>query len=58
MGITVLELTKLDKFKSFRLLAGHRGLDNVIEKVGILDYEFVANINGQFNSNQTLYMLY
>jgi len=48
MGITVLELTKLDKFKSFRLLAGHRGLDNVIEKVGILDYEFVANINGQF----------
>ncbi|MDD2481278.1 MAG: PucR family transcriptional regulator ligand-binding domain-containing protein [Lutispora sp.] len=40
MSITVLEAIKLDIFKNFRLIAGHRGLENKIEKVGILDYEY------------------
>jgi len=48
MSITVLEATKLPSFRNFRLIAGHRGLDNSIETVGILDYEFITKIEGQF----------
>ena len=47
MGLTVLEATKLETFKNFRLVAGHRGLDRIIEKIGILDWEFVNKIEGQ-----------
>lgn len=52
MAITVLEATKLRAFKNFRLISGHRGLDNIIERVGILDYEFVTNMKGQFVQNE------
>jgi hypothetical protein len=45
MSITVLEATKLASFKNFRLITGHRGLDNIIETVGILDYDFTQRIN-------------
>ncbi|WP_243157967.1 PucR family transcriptional regulator ligand-binding domain-containing protein [Aminipila terrae] len=44
MSLTVLEATKLDTFNSFRLVAGHRGLDKIVEKVGILDWEFIKKI--------------
>lgn len=48
MAFTVLEATKLASFKNFKLVAGHRGLDHLIETVGILDYEFINKIEGQF----------
>lgn len=48
MSITVLEATKLETFKNFRLIAGHRGLDNIVDKVAILDWEFDTKIEGRF----------
>lgn len=48
MSITVLEATKLSTFKNFKLIVGHSGLDRQVEKIGILDYEFISNIHGQF----------
>lgn len=47
MSITVLEAMKLDIFKNFRLIAGYRGLENKIEKVGILDYEYDKKFDEQ-----------
>lgn len=47
MGLTVLELIKLDIFKNFRLVAGQRGLDKPVEKIGILDWEFTNKIEGR-----------
>lgn len=46
MTLTVLEATKLSTFENFKLVAGHRGLDRVIEKVGILDWEYIKKIEG------------
>lgn len=40
MGISVREVWALKEFQAFQLVAGESGLDNQIEKVGILDYEF------------------
>ena len=40
MGITVQEVCALKEFKAFRLVAGEAGLSNMIEKIGILDYEY------------------
>lgn len=48
MVITVFEATKLDTFKNFRLISGFSGLDNLVDKVGILDWEFFSNMKGQF----------
>lgn len=48
VSITVLEATKLNTFKNFKLIVGHSGLDRQVEKIGILDYEFISNIQGQF----------
>ncbi len=47
MGITVREIWELKEFQRFRLVAGESGLDNRIEKVGILDYEFALQDNTQ-----------
>lgn len=52
MSITVFEATKLDTFKNFKLIAGHRGLDNIVKKVGILDYEFITKIEEQFTRGE------
>ena len=52
MSITLLEAMKLDTFKNFRLIAGHRGLENKIERVGILDYEYDKRIEGQIYKRQ------
>jgi hypothetical protein len=48
MAITVFEATKLNTFKKFRLVSGFSGLDNLVEKVGILDWEFFSNMAGEF----------
>lgn len=40
MGISVKEVWALKEFQAFQLVAGENGLDNQIEKIGILDYEF------------------
>lgn len=48
MAITVFEATKLNTFKKFRLISGFSGLDNLVEKVGILDWEFFSNMAGEF----------
>ena len=48
MSITVLDAMKLNSLKNFKLVAGQWGLNRNIEKVGILDYEFVKKIKGQF----------
>lgn len=48
MSITVLDAMKLNSLKNFKLVAGQWGLNRNIEKVGILDYEFIKKIKGQF----------
>ena len=48
MGITILETMKLDICKSFRLISGINGLENPVDKVGILDWEFFKREKGQF----------
>lgn len=40
MGITVREVWELKEFQAFQLVAGEEGLDNRVERIGILDYEF------------------
>lgn len=42
MGLTVREIWQMEKFQSFRLAAGRKGLDNEIENIGILDYEYAV----------------
>lgn len=49
MPITVLDIMKLETFREFRLIAGERGLENPIERSGILDYEYEEHFEkGQF----------
>lgn len=40
MSITVREVWELKEFQAFQLVAGEKGLDNRIDAVGILDYEY------------------
>ncbi|WFD11140.1 PucR family transcriptional regulator [Tepidibacter hydrothermalis] len=49
MGVKVREIIKLDNFKKFRLIAGASGIDNDIDKVGILEYEVMDDFEGLFN---------
>lgn len=42
MALTVREIWQMEKFKAFRLVAGEKGLDNEIENIGILDYEYAV----------------
>lgn len=48
MSITISEALKLKHFRKFELIAGEWGLDNRIEKIGILDHEIVEDLNGEF----------
>jgi hypothetical protein len=48
MSITIKEALKLNNLMNFRLVAGEWGLDKGIEKVGILDYEIIDEIEGKF----------
>jgi hypothetical protein len=49
MSITIKEALKLKNFRHFQLIAGEWGLENRIEKIGILDHEIVEDINGEFS---------
>lgn len=41
MGLVALrDMVQLDTMKSLKLIAGERGLDKKVKKIGILDYEF------------------
>ncbi|MDR3164689.1 MAG: PucR family transcriptional regulator [Synergistaceae bacterium] len=40
MYATIRDIINIDKLKSLKLIAGGKGLDNRVEKVGMLDYEF------------------
>ena len=42
MALTVREIWQMEKFQSFRLVAGKKGLENEIENIGILDYEYAV----------------
>ncbi|MCI8638670.1 MAG: PucR family transcriptional regulator [Coprococcus sp.] len=42
MALTVREIWQMEKFQSFRLAAGREGLENEIENIGILDYEYAV----------------
>lgn len=42
--VTVREIIKLDKFNQFRLVAGESGLDNLVIRGGIIDYESIENL--------------
>lgn len=45
MALTVKQLTQLQSLQNFKLLAGKNGLDRVVTSAGLLDYEFLDNIN-------------
>ena len=42
MSLTVRDFWQMEKFQSFRLVAGRKGLENEIENIGILDYEYAV----------------
>lgn len=48
MSIKISEALKLRYLKSFQLIAGEWGLNNSIDKIGILDHEIVEDIRGEF----------
>lgn len=52
MAITVIEATKLETFKNFRLISGISGLNREVEKVGILDWEFFSKSEWVFNEGE------
>jgi hypothetical protein len=49
MGVKVREIIKLDNLKKFKIITGERGLDNNIDKVGILEYEVMDDFKDLFN---------
>lgn len=54
MSINILDAMKLDTFKNFKLIAGHGGLENRVNSVGILDYEFLTEVEEQIYKGQFL----
>lgn len=52
MSISIFDATKLRTFQNFRLISGVSGLDRMINKVGILDWEFFHRIPGHFVSGE------
>ncbi|WP_291575780.1 PucR family transcriptional regulator [Clostridium sp. UBA4548] len=52
MAITIIEATKLETFKNFRLISGISGLNREVEKVGILDWEFFSKSEWVFNKGE------
>lgn len=45
MALTVKDILTLPSLKSFKLIAGNKGLSNDVITAGIADYEFVKGIN-------------
>ena len=52
MYLSVSEAMNLDTFKSFKLIAGHKGLNNKITKVGVLDFEFTQKGEHHWSEDQ------
>ncbi len=48
MAITVLKATKIGTLEELEIVAGHNGLDRLIETIGILDHEIIGRIQGKF----------
>ena len=48
MLLTVNEAMDLEEFDQFDILAGRNGMNNIISKVGILDWETVKDIEEDF----------
>ncbi|WP_432408288.1 PucR family transcriptional regulator [Wukongibacter sp. M2B1] len=48
MCITIKEALEIECFKDFKLVAGEKGMSNIIKKVGILDYEVKELIEKNF----------
>lgn len=48
MAITVSDILKIDGLRNLNLIAGEDGLNGIVKKVGILDYEFLDKTEGQF----------
>lgn len=48
MFITVSEAMSLNQFQHIQLIAGQKGLKNTIKRIGILDFEIVEGIIGDF----------
>ena len=52
MRITVEDICNFPEFSNLRIIAGRGGLDNVVERCGILDYEFVDGVKDKwYNTN-------
>lgn len=48
MRITVEDICNFPEFSNLRIIAGRGGLDNVVERCGILDYEFVDGVKDKW----------
>ena len=48
MPITVSDIINAESLKNLKLIAGHGGLNGIVKKVGILDYEFINKTEDQF----------
>ena len=52
MRITVEDICNFPEFSNLRIIAGRGGLDNVVERCRILDYEFVDGVKDKwYNTN-------
>ena len=50
MILTVYGATKLEALKNFRLACGQQGLDRIITRIAILDYEFSSGLEMDFST--------
>lgn len=48
MSISVYDAMQLKQLKPLKLIAGQKGLQNQIERIGILDFEIIEGIEGNF----------
>ena len=48
MNVTVGDLYSLPEFAGMKLIAGDSGLDNVVSKCGILDYEYDSKVKNKY----------
>ncbi|MBR5517057.1 MAG: PucR family transcriptional regulator [Firmicutes bacterium] len=52
MRVTVEDICNFPEFSSLRVIAGRGGLNNVVERCGVLDYEFVDGVKDKwYNTN-------
>lgn len=50
MKVTVEDICNFPEFTNLKLIAGKEGINNVVEKCGILDYEFVDGVREKWYS--------